>query len=88
MIDGLTRSATPRTENRRTPPPPARTDVGGVASFIGLVRDMAGGAAVGAMALEHYPGMTEKKVAETEAVLETRGDRGRSPKGRVARQRR
>jgi molybdopterin synthase catalytic subunit len=49
---------------------------------------MAGGAAVGAMALEHYPGMTEKKVAETEAVLEPRGDRRRSPMGRGARQRR
>jgi len=44
-----------------------RTDVGGVASFIGLVRDMAGGEAIGAMTLEHYPGMTEKKLAEVEA---------------------
>lgn len=41
--------------------------IGGVASFIGLVRDMAGGEAVGAMTLEHYPGMTEKKLAEIEA---------------------
>ena len=40
--------------------------IGGVASFVGLVRDMAGGAAVGAMTLEHYPGMTEKKLAEIE----------------------
>jgi len=44
-----------------------RKDVGGVASFIGLVRDMAGGAAVGAITLEHYPGMTEKKLVEIEA---------------------
>src|SRR5262250_2642720 len=44
-----------------------RTDVGGVASFVGLVRDMAGGAQVGAMTLEHYPGMTERKLAEIEA---------------------
>ena len=44
-----------------------RTDVGGVASFIGLVRDMAGGAEVGAMTLEHYPGMTEKQLAAIEA---------------------
>lgn len=34
--------------------------VGGVASFVGLVRDQGGGAAVSAMTLEHYPGMTEK----------------------------
>ena len=49
-----------------------RTDVGGVASFIGLVRDMAGGESVGAMTLEHYPGMTEKKLAEIEAEAQRR----------------
>jgi molybdopterin synthase catalytic subunit len=48
------------------------TDVGGVASFIGLVRDMAGGAEVGAMTLEHYPGMTEKKLAEIETEAQRR----------------
>ena len=32
--------------------------IGGVASFVGLVRDMAGNASIGAMTLEHYPGMT------------------------------
>jgi molybdopterin synthase catalytic subunit len=41
--------------------------IGGVASFVGLVRDMAGGDAIGAMTLEHYPGMTEKMLAEIEA---------------------
>jgi molybdopterin synthase catalytic subunit len=41
--------------------------VGGIASFIGLVRDMGGGARVSALTLEHYPGMTEKKLAEIEA---------------------
>lgn len=43
------------------------TSIGGVASFIGLVRDMAGGEGIGAMTLEHYPGMTEnaiKKIVE------------------------
>jgi molybdopterin synthase catalytic subunit len=40
--------------------------VGGVASFIGLVRDMAGKQQVGAMTLEHYPGMTEKMLAQIE----------------------
>ena len=49
-----------------------RTDVGGVASFIGLVRDRAGGADVGAMTLEYYPGMTEKKLAEIEAEAQRR----------------
>ncbi len=49
-----------------------RTDVGGVASFIGLVRDVAEGATVGAMTLEHYPGMTEKKLAEIEAEAQRR----------------
>jgi molybdopterin synthase catalytic subunit len=49
-----------------------RTDVGGVASFVGLVRDMAGGAKVGAMTLEHYPAMTERKLAEIEAEAQRR----------------
>jgi molybdopterin synthase catalytic subunit len=37
--------------------------VGAVASFVGLVRDASGGAQVGTMTLEHYPGMTEKSIA-------------------------
>ena len=41
--------------------------VGGLAVFVGLVRDVAGGEAVGAMTLEHYPGMTEKMLTEIEA---------------------
>ena len=41
--------------------------IGGVASFVGLVREMAGDAAIGAMTLEHYPGMTEKKLAEIDS---------------------
>lgn len=41
--------------------------IGGVASFVGLVRDMAGDAEIGALTLEHYPGMTEKALAEIEA---------------------
>ncbi len=36
-----------------------RGDVGAVASFIGLVRDLEGDA-LQQMTLEHYPGMTEK----------------------------
>ena len=36
-----------------------RTDVGAIASFIGLVRDLEGDS-LQQMTLEHYPGMTEK----------------------------
>ena len=35
--------------------------IGGVASFVGIVRDAAGGAG-GSMTLEHYPGMTEQVI--------------------------
>jgi molybdopterin synthase catalytic subunit len=49
-----------------------RHDIGGVVSFVGLVRDMAGGAAIGAMTLEHYPGMTEKQLAEIDAEANRR----------------
>ena len=45
---------------------------GGVVSFVGLVRDVAGGAAVGSMTLEHYPGMTEKELARIEAEARSR----------------
>ncbi|MEZ5670170.1 MAG: molybdenum cofactor biosynthesis protein MoaE [Alphaproteobacteria bacterium] len=50
--------------------------VGGVASFVGLVRDISGGEggthAVSAMTLEHYPGMTEKMLAAVEAEARAR----------------
>lgn len=49
-----------------------RTDIGAVASFIGLVRDLADNQAVSAMTLEHYPGMTEKKLGEIEAEAHQR----------------
>ena len=35
-----------------------RTDIGAVASFVGLVRDHDGEQPIAAMTLEHYPGMT------------------------------
>ena len=38
--------------------------VGAVAAFVGVVRDMNDGSAVADMELEHYPGMTEKAIAE------------------------
>lgn len=45
--------------------------IGGVAVFVGLVRDHigtkgAGNSAISAMTLEHYPAMTEKMLAEIE----------------------
>jgi molybdopterin synthase catalytic subunit len=48
--------------------------IGGVASFVGLVRDIApkGSAAESSMTLEHYPGMTEKRLAEIEAEARRR----------------
>jgi molybdopterin synthase catalytic subunit len=52
------------------------TKVGGVASFVGLVRDLAQPgevrAQVSSMTLEHYPGMTEKRLAEIEAEARSR----------------
>jgi molybdopterin synthase catalytic subunit len=48
------------------------TKVGGLASFVGLVRDLAGEDRVSAMTLEHYPGMTEKRLAEIEAEARAR----------------
>ncbi|WP_420405958.1 molybdenum cofactor biosynthesis protein MoaE [Nisaea sp.] len=47
-------------------------NIGGVTSFVGLVRDMAGGEEVGAMTLEHYPGMTEKMLEKIEAEANER----------------
>lgn len=41
--------------------------VGGLCSFVGLVRDVAGEDEIDAMTLEHYPGMTEKALSEIEA---------------------
>lgn len=46
--------------------------IGGLASFVGLVRDLAEQGTVGAMTLEHYPGMTEKRLAEIEAEARSR----------------
>lgn len=46
--------------------------IGGLCSFVGLVRDMAGGEQIGAMTLEHYPGMTEKMLERIEAEAKQR----------------
>ncbi len=39
-----------------------KPQIGAVASFIGVVRDVNDGSAVAEMTLEHYPGMTEKSI--------------------------
>ncbi len=46
--------------------------IGGLAVFVGLVRDVVGEQALGAMTLEHYPGMTEKMLARIEAEAQER----------------
>lgn len=45
---------------------------GGVASFVGLVRNKNDGAAVSRMTLEHYPGMTGKSLAKIAAAARER----------------
>jgi molybdopterin synthase catalytic subunit len=39
-----------------------RSDVGAIASFIGVMRDFNDGSGVTELTLEHYPGMTEKSL--------------------------
>ncbi len=46
-----------------------RTDIGGVASFVGLCRADDG---LAALVLEHYPGMTERAIARIAAAAEAR----------------
>ena len=45
---------------------------GAMVSFTGLVRDLNEGDQVEQMTLEHYPGMTEKALAEIEQEAQTR----------------
>jgi molybdopterin synthase catalytic subunit len=46
--------------------------VGALAAFIGLVRDINDGTNVSSMTLEHYPGMTEKALAQIVAEARSR----------------
>ncbi len=46
-----------------------RTDVGGIATFLGVCR---GDDGLAAMVLEHYPGMTERAIARIAAQAEAR----------------
>jgi molybdopterin synthase catalytic subunit len=48
--------------------------IGGIASFVGVVRDMNEGTEVAQMTLEHYPGMTEKALEQIVTEASTRWD--------------
>jgi len=48
--------------------------IGAIASFVGVVRDLNDGDSVAAMTLEHYPGMTEKALADIVAQARSRWD--------------
>ena len=44
----------------------ARSDIGAVVTFTGVVRAGGAGASLASMTLEHYPGMTEKELERVE----------------------
>jgi molybdopterin synthase catalytic subunit len=46
--------------------------VGGTALFVGSVREVTGDEKISAITLEHYPGMTERALAEIEAEARAR----------------
>ena len=46
--------------------------VGGLACFVGLVRDIAGDDSIETITLEHYPGMTERQLGKIEAEARER----------------
>ena len=50
----------------------ADPSIGAVAAFVGTVRDVNADASVSSMTLEHYPGMTEKALAEIVADARAR----------------
>ena len=52
----------------------ARTDIGAVASFVGCVRGLTPEDDVSALALEHYPGMTERAIEAMIVAAEARFD--------------
>ena len=48
-----------------------REDIGGIGAFVGTVRQQAG-SRLAALVLEHYPGMTERAIAQIVAEAERR----------------
>lgn len=49
-----------------------RTDLGAIATFTGLVRDIHGDKIIKKMALEHFPAMAEKELSKIGKQAETR----------------
>lgn len=49
-----------------------RSDIGGIASFVGTVRGTVHGRQLATMTLEHYPGMTERAMAAIATEAERR----------------
>jgi molybdopterin synthase catalytic subunit len=49
-----------------------RRDIGAYALFVGTVRGLSEAGSVAAMELEHYPGMTEKALAQIEVEARSR----------------
>ena len=47
-------------------------NVGAIVTFTGIVREFSGSQQLAAMTLEHYPGMTERQLAEIEAEARRR----------------
>lgn len=52
--------------------PGGASGIGGIVTFTGIVREMSGVQRLAAMTLEHYPGMTEKALADIEAEAHRR----------------
>tara|TARA_B100001123_G_C14914559_1_gene869184 strand:- start:59 stop:520 length:462 start_codon:yes stop_codon:yes gene_type:complete len=52
----------------------ANTEIGGLSSFVGIVREYSGDDQIKTMTLEHYPGMTEKKLDGLEIKARERWD--------------
>ena len=50
------------------------TQIGGITTFIGTVRDINDGSGVSSLTLEHYPGMTEKALEDIVAQAKSRWD--------------
>ncbi len=50
------------------------TGAGALSSFVGMVRDISGDDRIGAMTLEHYPGMTERQLEKIETEARARWD--------------
>jgi len=49
-----------------------KNNIGGLACFVGLVRDIASDQRIKSMTLEHYPGMTERQLEKLESEARER----------------